>query len=279
MFAVIGLVAWAIIGLPAVQSLSRPSDYPASAQSSEKPSNSSQSQEPWLTKDAAGFFTFLLVVVGAAQVGLFLWQLWLIRESLDDAKIAATAAKQAAYAAKEQATAIVNAERPYLSILFKNTGLGLQPVSDKIYFQGQFVFDLLNHGKTVAILNEFCEEYAIIDGFEKGPDPIDPYQKRGRLLPVGTVSAPGFPATFPRDLIGVAHLAGNLSAPNFRFKKRLFFYGYIRFSDQFGSRYIVGFLGLYLPDQNRWVLRGDERYTYQRQEEADAIPPHPDQHV
>jgi hypothetical protein len=29
----------------------------------------------WLVHDAGGFFTFCLVVVGAAQAGLFLWQL------------------------------------------------------------------------------------------------------------------------------------------------------------------------------------------------------------
>jgi hypothetical protein len=57
----------------------------------------------WLLNDAAGFFTFLLVVVGGLQLGFFAWQLRLIRESLDDTKIAAEAAKQSADAAKIQA--------------------------------------------------------------------------------------------------------------------------------------------------------------------------------
>jgi hypothetical protein len=101
MYCVIGLVAWAIIGLPPLRSF-WPAYNPAKAQTAEPTANGAKTQEPWLTKDAAGFFTFVLVVVGSVQVALFLWQLWLIRESLDDTKIAAEAAKQAADVAKIQ---------------------------------------------------------------------------------------------------------------------------------------------------------------------------------
>src|SRR5438105_2425027 len=50
----------------------------------------------WLTKDASGFFTFALVIVGGIQAILFLAQLKLIRESLAPAKAAADAARIAA---------------------------------------------------------------------------------------------------------------------------------------------------------------------------------------
>ncbi|MGB7097644.1 MAG: hypothetical protein WBD95_02600 [Xanthobacteraceae bacterium] len=103
MFSVIALVAWAIIGLPLFSSLTRPGNQPASEPSAQKPSGGSESQDSWLTKDAAGFFTFLLVIVGGFQVALFVWQLRLIRDSLDDAKEAADAAKEAADASKIQA--------------------------------------------------------------------------------------------------------------------------------------------------------------------------------
>lgn len=62
MFSIIGLVAWAIVGLPVYREFFDPNS--------------------WLTKEAAGFFTFLLVVVGSAQLVMFGVQLWLIRESL-----------------------------------------------------------------------------------------------------------------------------------------------------------------------------------------------------
>jgi hypothetical protein len=47
----------------------------------------------WVTHDAAGFFTLWLVIVGGGQVALFYVQLKLIRESLNDAKVSADAAK------------------------------------------------------------------------------------------------------------------------------------------------------------------------------------------
>lgn len=72
----------------------------------------------WLTKDAAGFFTFLLVIVGSFQVGLFVWQLKLIRESLDDAKVAADAAQNAATAAQQSANiardTLITTERAFV---------------------------------------------------------------------------------------------------------------------------------------------------------------------
>jgi hypothetical protein len=48
-------------------------------------------------------FTMLLAMVALGQIGLFLWQLRLIRESLDDAKIAAEAAREGARAARDSA--------------------------------------------------------------------------------------------------------------------------------------------------------------------------------
>jgi hypothetical protein len=112
MFSVIALVAWAIIGLPLFYSSPWSRYEPAQPQAYAQAANrNTQQGEPWLTKDAAGFFTFLLVGVGAAQLWLFVWQLRLFRESLDDAKIAADAAKEAADAGKIQAeTAQLHAE-------------------------------------------------------------------------------------------------------------------------------------------------------------------------
>jgi hypothetical protein len=53
----------------------------------------------WLMNEAAGFFTFLLVVVAVFQLGLFVWQLSLIRQSLAPAQAAANAALLSARAA------------------------------------------------------------------------------------------------------------------------------------------------------------------------------------
>jgi hypothetical protein len=101
MFSVIGLVVWGLIGLPATEWALSPRSQPAHSPSRQQAADASHEEGAWLTKDAAGFFTFGLVVVGGIQVALFLWQLWLIRESLNDAKTAADAAKEAADVAKE----------------------------------------------------------------------------------------------------------------------------------------------------------------------------------
>jgi hypothetical protein len=57
----------------------------------------------WLTKDAAGFFAFSLVLVGLGQALLFFVQLRYMRNGMDDATIAANAAKESADTAKVQA--------------------------------------------------------------------------------------------------------------------------------------------------------------------------------
>jgi hypothetical protein len=62
-----------------------------------------ESFRQWVTHDAAGFFTLWLVIVGVSQLVLFWVQLLFIRESLDDAKIAAGAAKDGAKAAQDSA--------------------------------------------------------------------------------------------------------------------------------------------------------------------------------
>jgi hypothetical protein len=87
----------------------------------------------WLHHDAAGFFTAALVLVGAVQLFLFIWQLRLIRTSLDDAKISADAAADAAKAASRQALvaeeSLAKIERPYLFV-FDVSALSVESYED-----------------------------------------------------------------------------------------------------------------------------------------------------
>jgi hypothetical protein len=77
---------------------------PAAQQMSADPTKENASQSPegglwsWVTHDAAGFFTLWLVVVGGAQIGLFYWQLRLIRIAANDSKAAGDSAERAATA-------------------------------------------------------------------------------------------------------------------------------------------------------------------------------------
>jgi hypothetical protein len=107
-------------------------------------------QISWLTKDAGGFFTFVLVIVGSLQALLFLIQLRLIRESIAPAKEAADAAKLAA-------EHIPNTERAYLFLKieieakFNEFILG-RSIGTNDHSKIEFGFK--NHGKTPAIVEE-----------------------------------------------------------------------------------------------------------------------------
>jgi hypothetical protein len=170
MFCVIGLVAWAIIGLPALK-IFWPTYQPTYAYSGQPTAYSTKAEEPWLTKDAAGFFTFLLVVVGGFQVGLFVWQLGLIRESLDDAKKAADAAEGAANAAGKQAKiaerALTELERPYVFI-FDVKEFGFDRETSEYFVE----YSVANYGKMPAIIEGAYIGFVFSDRAEPPAPPL-----------------------------------------------------------------------------------------------------------
>src|SRR5262249_24159686 len=127
--------------------------YPSNYQTTKHATESAKQQEPWLTKDAAGFFTFLLVIVGSFQVVLFVWQLWLIRKSLHDAKEAADAAQGAARAAERQAKVsedtLANIQRPYIYVF----GVDQFITSDDLPAITPYVeSSVANYGQTPAVI-------------------------------------------------------------------------------------------------------------------------------
>lgn len=103
--------------------------YPAQSTSQQKTSpQNRESKGPdtdlsgatWLTKDAAGFFTAALTVVGIGQAVLFFFQLRFMRLGMRDATIAARAATRGAIAAVAQAKvardSAIKLQRPYIFI-------------------------------------------------------------------------------------------------------------------------------------------------------------------
>jgi hypothetical protein len=81
--------------------------HPAEQQAASNTAKEGTSHQPerslwnWVTHDAAGFFTLWLVIVGGGQIGLFYWQLRLIKVAADDAKRAGEAAERAAKATED----------------------------------------------------------------------------------------------------------------------------------------------------------------------------------
>jgi hypothetical protein len=116
----------------------------------------------WLTKDAAGFFTFVLVIVGSLQAILFLAQLRLIRDSIAPALEAADAAKAAAQAAKLNAQSVIDAERAHLYVvigrhsltdMYKTVQPDMSPGTDGSPIEPPTLsYRFKNYGKTPAIL-------------------------------------------------------------------------------------------------------------------------------
>jgi hypothetical protein len=129
---------------------------------------------PWLTKDAAGFFTFGLVVIGVGQAILFYIQLRYMREGMRDAADAAQAANTAATAAKEQVEVakaqievtrmgVFDLERAYLDV--EPTDIKTQFVLAPASFQPINPMEIVakvgikNSGRTRAVISQVYGEF------------------------------------------------------------------------------------------------------------------------
>ncbi len=132
--ALIVLAIWLFFGLPLIYAPSEAAGFWG-----------------WLSKDASGFFTFLLLVVAAFQLVLFWYQLRLIRVSLEEAKISATAAADAAQASSRQAhvaeETLGKIERPYLFI-FNVSALAVDEIenAEDEYTLLRVTYSVANYG-------------------------------------------------------------------------------------------------------------------------------------
>jgi hypothetical protein len=95
----------------------------------------------WFAKDAAGFFTALLFLIGSGQAALFYVQLRIMRRGLRDAEDAAKAARDAANAGLRQATVaeqqLSATQRPWVKVDKVTAN------SDLVFENGQGRIDLL----------------------------------------------------------------------------------------------------------------------------------------
>jgi hypothetical protein len=123
--------------------------------------------------DPTALFTLGLVIVGSVQVGLFIWQLRLIRESLRDTEEAARVGGIAAAAATKQARIaednLAKLERPYIFV-FNVSTLDCKEIED-IEETGHLLkitFSVANYGKIPAIIK--CAQVDL----NAGPEPASP---------------------------------------------------------------------------------------------------------
>jgi hypothetical protein len=229
------LTAWLLVS--SWQSL-RNQPAEARAVHDARPENEAKSKEgglwTWLTHDAAGFFTLWLVIVGAGQVGLFLWQLRLIAETLGPAKAAAEAANL-------NAQAVINAERARLYVIIERQTieseikLALAPqlpeLADHVRLEDLALeYSFRNYGKTPAFILEVGHGTAVTEGVPKGreyavlvPLPID------YVVGAGEKTKSIRDVAIPSMTVATAKSIRDLD-------KTFWFHGYVEYDDTFGWR-------------------------------------------
>jgi hypothetical protein len=190
----------------------------------------------WLTHDAVGFFTLGLVIVGSVQVGLFFWQLLLIKATLGPAEAAAKAADL-------NAQAVINAQRARLYVIIESQTIGdevkaavaprLPPLADDVRLEHLTIeYSFRNHGKTPAFIQKVGHGTAITkgEGEPKGrhyillvPPVIDYVVGGGeKTVPIRNVAMPS-----PSMTVATAKAIRGLDAT-------FWFHGFVEYDDTFG---------------------------------------------
>jgi hypothetical protein len=229
------LTAWLLVG--SWQSLRKQPAEPLAVHN-RPPENKLNSKEGrlwnWLTRDAAGFFTLWLVIVGTGQVVLFLWQLRLIAKTLGPAKAAAEAANL-------NAQAVINAERARLYVIIERqtieseiklaTAPQLPELGDHVRLEDlELEYSFRNYGKTPAFILEVGHGTAVTEGVPKGreyavlvPLPIDYVVGAGeKTVSIRDVAMPSMTVATARSIRDL--------------DKTFWFHGYVEYDDTFGWR-------------------------------------------
>jgi hypothetical protein len=201
----------------------------------------------WLTKDAAGFFTFLLVIVGVGQASLFVWQLRIMKSNIDDARMMAQSAQASAETAKEQVAItkmrVIDLERAYLSVGPSDIETQFSPVAPleivvKLHVQ--------NFGRTGAVITKIYGEFS-------------------RQPPTGNIPVYKHGDSHKTDISVPAGQGDVLSPFEFKVKfvNQIFFWGYVEYNDIFKIKRITRFCAEIVPSTlkgaaGKYGLAGDD---------------------
>jgi hypothetical protein len=187
----------------------------------------------WLPKDAAGFFTFGLVVVGIAQALLFFFQLRYMRIGMRDATVTANAAKTSAdsLAASERARFYIVIEHHNLTEVIKNVERRGPKTGERFSIRYRFQ----NYGKTPGIVK------VVIINSRIAKEPVEP--------PANFTSL----RDFPEYMIGAGHSTKTQEYDPVPFldleqvqsvarnSARLWFFGRLYYDDVFGNHQVHRF--------------------------------------
>lgn len=186
-------------------------------------------------------FSGILIGVGILQLGLFFWQLKMIRESLTDTKIAAEAAKVSANAALEEATAITLSERAYVfaKIIVVNER-NLNPPNGEQFVQDGAA-EFWNHGKTPAIILNMVIEKHISDEPPFHMPPLGWQFNEGLVIAAGN----GYRLPIKIQLTDEETRAVSTRA------KKLYCFGLVQYKDILNNERKTGYCWEYAPHPHR----------------------------
>jgi hypothetical protein len=219
-------------GMLFVRPYANRSAYQISAASAQSESKEKQSEgDPsggwaWLSKDAAGFFTFGLVVIGIGQALLFFIQLRYMRQGMTDAATAANAAKDGAHAARDSADvsklAMIAGERAYVHYSGCRWISHISRIDGSVFWRIRPLW--INAGNTPARKMRVYVHYELLDHVLPPDYPFRPDE-----VPIheGMIAAKGLIESSPRDIFG-HELRDVIDG-----KKFLYIWGVIRYSDVF----------------------------------------------
>jgi len=200
----------------------------------------------WLTKDAAGFFTFLLVAVGGGQAILFFIQLRYMRRGMEDAAMVARAAVISAEAAKRSADHIPNVERAYV-FFASATCEGLASPSGEVMV---VKYSFKNSGRTPAILNRIQIGVGYLEGIPSGAEFT--YGDEGLPAPLVV----GSDRTEPENDVQLWITADDFEKARIG-TGRIFFWGKLTYLDVFGASHETGICSEWHFVQRRFVISTD----------------------
>lgn len=207
----------------------------------------------------------IMVGIGSLQLGLFVWQLRLIRDSLTDTK-------KSADAAFLTAESVIVSERAYIRIGHMPSGATLdRPLADHLYEQDKpYIFEAKirvgNLGKTPGTVSSVWLGHTMID--TPGSFPVRPLYKEGDFRPAGAI------------LYGTDNLSGYSlrieidpasAASIFKGTKQLCLLGYVDYIDHFRKRYRGGYASLFNPktSEGNLLIIPQAGYNYDRPRKED----------
>lgn len=208
--------------------------------------------------------TALLFVAATAQAGLFVWQLILLRRSVQDSAMAASASTRSANTSEESFRRL---ERPYIFAF----GVNRLRVNVQVAGGRPFVtYDIANHGKTPAIVENMRASFSTGEVDPETPLRVD----EDHSLLISPIMGAGeirkkLVGQLPDGVATTSQWAGNndyydIEVPNIPNAEDLFFWIRVEYRGAFSRGHESSFCWRFHKGDRLFVQHGGDEYNYVR---------------